>query len=204
MELNSSHILRLYPRESNPYGLTYEEWSIKWWRWLLKIPIKNNPAFDPTGKNAYIYQNNPFVFFLCQTFDNSGFAPIRNVTVQKGRSLFLPIINWISVSPQDGVTDEDLFQKAQNKMNSIENLDLNLNGERIDKGLEEYRVKSHVFDVTLPTDNILKLGSGEWKVVSDGYWILTEAVTVPIYLTTFGSCSSGLTNIGVRYNIQVT
>ena len=195
--------LKIFPLDAHPYGLSYEQWTIKWWSWILQIPQENSPAFDLTGRNAYIKQNNPYVFFLCQTFDRNNSAPNRIVSIKKGLSLFFPLINWISVSPEDGNTDADLILKAEAKMDTIGDMKLNINGHPICTNLEKYRFKSHPFHVNLPRNNILELDAGIKKVASDGYWILTEAITVPFHLVTFGSCTSGLTKIGVRYEINV-
>src|SRR5262245_29132534 len=37
---DNPHVL---PVESHPYGLTYGEWSAKWWQFVLSIPAPNNP-----------------------------------------------------------------------------------------------------------------------------------------------------------------
>ena len=57
----------IYSVDSEPYGVSYAEWSEKWWQWLLKIPQSSSPLADMTGKNAYIRQIESNVFFLCQT-----------------------------------------------------------------------------------------------------------------------------------------
>ena len=195
--------LELFPFDAHPYGLSYEQWSIKWWNWILQIPQENSPAFDMTGQNAYIKQDNPYVFFLCQTFDRNNSTPNRIVSIKRGLSLFFPLINWISVLPEDGKTDAELILKAEAKMDTIGDLKLNINGQPICTDLEKYRHRSHPFHVNLPRNNILELEAGIKKVASDGYWVLTEPIKVPIHLATFGSCTSGLTKIGVRYEINV-
>ena len=55
---------------SKPYGASYGEWAARWCQWMLTIPKSKNPTLDPEGNNAYINQDNPHVFFLCQTWDN--------------------------------------------------------------------------------------------------------------------------------------
>ncbi len=191
----------MFPR-TKPYGLTYEQWTKKWWSWLLKIPKRINPTFDETGKNAYIGQDNPNVFFLCQTFEQTGVIPSRIVLLDKGTALFLPLINWISVFPEDGNTDNDLTLKAKAKMNTIQDMMVSINGNEI-RGLEEYRFQSHSFHVELPKGNILKLSPGTRRVISDGYWIMTHPIMQPVRMKTFGSCTAGKTRIGVNYNITI-
>ena len=35
---------------SVPFGRTYSEWGDEWWRWLLAIPVRDNPNLDETGE----------------------------------------------------------------------------------------------------------------------------------------------------------
>jgi hypothetical protein len=204
MSLDRHQVLSLFPCNTKPYGFTYEQWTEKWWCWLLDIPKDISPASDETGNYAHINQNDKHVFFLCQTFEQTNSVPTRRVLIQRGKSLLFPLINWISVAPEDGETDQDLRLKARNKMNTIQNLLINVDGHEIRSGFEGFRIQSHPFYVELPKCNILNLNPGFRKVVSDGYWIFTHPIVRSISLTTFGSCTSGLTRIGVIYNISVT
>ena len=36
----------VYPPGSKPYGLSYGEWSARWWQWVLSIPPESNPILD--------------------------------------------------------------------------------------------------------------------------------------------------------------
>lgn len=40
---------KIYPPDSKPFGLTYGQWSEKWWQWSLGIAMADNPAGDETG-----------------------------------------------------------------------------------------------------------------------------------------------------------
>jgi hypothetical protein len=195
--------LQMCPRNLKPYGLSYDQWCIKWWRWLLSIPKFESPVIDLTGINAELNQNDPCVFFLCQTFESSDIVPIRNITIPRGRSLFMPLINWISTVPDDGRTDEDLVTKANKKMSAIQDVQVIINGKEINLSDTGYRVIAGPFEVTLPDANILNLDPGPTRVYSDGYWIFSEPLYSSISLSTYGSCSLGLTKIGVLYNIKV-
>jgi len=195
--------LKLFPVNSSPYGLTYEQWSKKWWSWLLNIPIQKSPVYDQTGRNAHWGQDDPNVFFLCQTYGQSNLNPTRRVLIHKGKSLFMPLINWISIVPEDGQTDSDLISKAQYKMDSIRDLRIIVDGDECTTDFCQYRVQSKPFCVDLQKDNILALQPGPKRIASDGYWILTESILKSLYLTTFGSCSAGLTKIGVNYDLRI-
>ena len=55
---------QVYPINSKPFGLTYGEWSAKWWQWGLSIPTKDSPIVDETGTKCAVGQNNSNVWFL--------------------------------------------------------------------------------------------------------------------------------------------
>lgn len=194
--------LALFPSNSRPYGLEFEQWTVKWWSWLLSIPKRINPSFDKTGNNSHIGQDNPNVFYLCQTFEQRKALPSRIVLIERGLALFLPLINWISVFPEDGNNDKELALKARAKMNTIGKLMISINAMEF-INLKEYRFQSQPFHVTIPDENILNLTPGTRRVISDGYWIMTHPVTQSIQLKTFGTCTSGLTRVGVNYDIRI-
>ena len=57
----------IHPINSKPYGLSYSEWSARWWQWLLQIPAATNPNLDATGANCAEGQLG-HVWFLAGSF----------------------------------------------------------------------------------------------------------------------------------------
>lgn len=170
----------------------------------MSIPKSVNPAYDSNGANANANQNDPNVFFLCQTYEEGvPSVPNRTVIVPAGRSIFLPIINWISILHNDGETDQELIEIATKRMDVARNLQITVNGLTVEEGLKEYRVQSAFFEMTLPDDNILASPSGLIRAVSDGYWLFFKPLEANTRLSSYGSCSSGATKIGVKYNLSI-
>src|ERR1044072_6268792 len=135
--------ISIYQIDSKPYGYSYGEWGARWWQWLFSIPRSKNPAFDPDGSNSNINQNNRNVFFLCQTYQERIYSiPNRTVTIPTQRSIFMPIINWVSVLHVDGETDNELAKVAKQRMDIVSNLEITINGRTIRDGLEGYRAQS--------------------------------------------------------------
>ena len=96
--------VRLRPVDSNPFGSSYSHWTMKWWQWLLAIPKKVNPAFDHNGIYAEAGQVSDDVFFLCQTIEGTERVPTRSIRMIYGSSIFMPVLNWVSVGGHDGNT----------------------------------------------------------------------------------------------------
>lgn len=170
---------------------------------MLSIPKGSSPTCDSSGKNSYQNQNFPDVFFLCQTVEGSEIIPSRTLSICSGRSIFMPIINWISISLLDGETDDELRTVAKRKMDKVANLDFVINGLHISGTHKDFRVSSPAFEAILPDDNIFGVLPGQRRFVSDGFWIFLKPVSKAISLSSFGSCSSGITKIGVNYDLSI-
>jgi hypothetical protein len=39
----------VFALDSKPYGSSYEDWTIKFWQWLLAFPADISPMTDLTG-----------------------------------------------------------------------------------------------------------------------------------------------------------
>lgn len=191
----------IYPINSRPYGYSYGEWSAKWWQWLLSIPECSSPALDSSGKNANNNQKYPNVFFLCQTYERAGSIPRRTICLPKDKAIFMPIINWISLLHHDGETEKELLDRARESMNVIGEMEISINGTTMKERLRNFRALSPFFDVELPEGNIVRLSPGGRRAVSDGYWVFLKPLQAGAFLSSFGSCSSGVTKIGVDYEI---
>jgi hypothetical protein len=81
--------LGVYTSGSMPYGLTYGQWTTRWWTWLMSIPTNINPASDGTGTNCAQSQSGP-VWFLAGSM--TGKAE-RSCTIPADKAIFFPIID---------------------------------------------------------------------------------------------------------------
>src|SRR4029077_20020533 len=66
---NGCPMVGVYPPGSNPLGVTYGEWTARWWQWLLSIPGPVNTNLDTTGANCAQGQSGP-VWFLAGRFSS--------------------------------------------------------------------------------------------------------------------------------------
>jgi hypothetical protein len=156
------------------------------------------------GKNAYLCQIHGRVFFLCQTLESSVKIPLRTIKIPKQTSVFMPVINWVSVLHEDGETDEQLLRIARERMDVVKDLQIHINEITLTTDiLKKFRTESPFMDVFLPRNNILGHPRGQSRMVSDGYWIFLKPISENIRIESLGSCSSGITNIGVNYKINV-
>lgn len=162
----------VFPLSSKPYGSTYEDWTIRFWQWLLPIPADINPITDTTGEQCGYRQNSTSpIFFLA--FSGGGSAA-RTCDVPSGKAILVPInvvACFLSELPA-AKTEDELHRCAEEDESSNPGLFLSVD-EREFKDLHKYRVHSRAFDIMLPA-NPVGGAPGADRAVSDGYWVILE------------------------------
>lgn len=160
----------VFPIDSEPYGLSYEDWTIKFWQWLLSIPLDRNPISDQTGQHCGVEQGSEPVFFLA--FSSGGGAE-RTCSIPAGKAILIPVnvveCSFAEVQVQD---EAGLHKCAEEDESNNPGLYLSVDGTEY-TNLEKYRVHSRAFNVMLPENSLLQV-SGNTTAVSDGYWIIHE------------------------------
>jgi hypothetical protein len=189
------------PRDT-PYGLTYGQWTVKWWHWALSIPKKNNPLLDDIGCFADVGQNGP-VWFIAGTFGENK-LPRRVCTVPSSKAVLFPVINYEADVIQDPelVDEIDLIEHVSQDMDDIITKEAVIDG----KNVSVFRVKSDppVFPVTLGIDNPISLPSGIINVAADGYWVFLKPLNCGEHQIYFhGACSGGTRNSKAKYKLMV-
>jgi hypothetical protein len=164
----------VFALDSKPYGSTYEDWTIKFWQWLLPIPADKNPMTDTTGERCRENQNSSSpIFFL--VFLGGGSA-VRTCDVPVGKAILVPVnVVECSFAEMNVKTEEELRRCAEEDESSNPGLFLSVDRKQF-KDLETYRVHSRAFDTNIPENPIFGK-PGPTRAVSDGYWVILEPLT---------------------------
>jgi hypothetical protein len=192
----------MYRLDEKPFGKTWSEWTIEWWKWLLSIQEPDNPANDDSGKNFYQNQKNSDVLFLAGT---KGGGAERNITIPAGKAILLPVINFTTSFLEEPYlkSDSELILRAKSDIDDIVKKQAAIDGKNL-QGLERYRIASPPFDLTLPEKNLYRLPPGPTRGISDGYWIFLRPLTPgKHHIYAAGSCSSGRTSVSISYHVTV-
>ena len=172
---NSSNNSELFTPESIPFGLTYNEWTTRWWQWAYSIPSDVHPAYDDSGKYCAEGQSGP-VWFLIGTYEH----PVeRQCTIPAGKAILLPILNSeCSYAEFPSLNnEEELRQCAKQMQDSVVRLEASIDDVPI-SGLERYRIQSQLFNLTLGQNNILELpGNTTTQAISDGNWLFLKPLS---------------------------
>lgn len=164
------------PPNSHPRGLTYGEWSARWWQYAFSVTTLDNCPAEPSGP----------LWFLAGTTD--GTIATRNCTVPAGRAILFPIINaeWSVVEAQangdaclvpaipSGTSDEALRACAIAQINHVTKLEADVDGVPL-QDLTIYRALSPAFDFTAAPGNLFGVCSQSGcttHAVADGFWIM--------------------------------
>jgi hypothetical protein len=201
---NSLAILEkvLFSRSEEPFGTTFEEWSIRWWKWLISIPQDQNPALDSTGQKFSLAQPYSPVIFLPGTFE--GHAE-RKYTISPGNAIFFPVVNFITSFTEEPRLKEEheLVSRANEDIASLTNVVVNIDGVYI-KDIKRFRVQSPVFELVYPESNVFQFKEGHTKAISDGYWIFIKGLQPGRHeIKVSGCCYSGRTKESTDWHLEV-
>jgi hypothetical protein len=137
----------VFPLDSRPYGLSYDQWGVKWWQWFSSIPASKSPASDSTGAKCSENQNDTNVWYLAATF---GGKAERMCEIDSDKALLFTVIGTECNAKQDKVTSEAEFQACvHGVMDGLKLAAAQLDGKDI-PGVEKYRITSSVFPVDFP------------------------------------------------------
>jgi hypothetical protein len=182
--VNGQALDKVYAPITKPFGLTYGQWSEKWWQWSLSIPLADNPGGDDTGEKCAVGQSDINVWYLSGTF---GGPVVRNCKIPEGKAIFFPVVNsecsYLEFPAYK--TEAELRQCAVTFADKVSNLDASVDGVKI-PDIEKYRFQSGLFNFSLPAENVLGLAPGITDSVADGYWIMLKPLAKGEHTIQFG------------------
>jgi len=142
---------------------TLKELSAEWWQWAVSIPTSANPLTDTTGTDCLVGQRGATWFLAGVLGTPPGGTVTRTCSIPQGRMLFFPIINAVSINTPNvcGSINESAAQLRADIAPIIDGaskLSLTVDNKEVKILLQ--RVKSTVFAVALPEDNVFNAVCG--------------------------------------------
>jgi hypothetical protein len=164
----------LYPVESKPNGLTFAQWSQKWWQWFVSIPQPQNPGNDQTGKYCNVGQDNPNVWFL--TGAGSG-TFVRTCSIPAGKSILIQVVgNECSYAENPSLKTESELRTCAVTGDKPTSVHVTIDGKSV-QNLQNYIVQTPLFDLTLPDNNIFGAPAGPTKAVSHAFVVFLQPLS---------------------------
>ena len=207
---------RVYAQNPNPgvippnakaFGMTYGEWSAKWWQWAFSLPVDQNPFFDEGGtcSNGANGQPEPGpVWFLTGVINVSGTA-VRDCIVPAGKALFFPLINvecsTLEADPFHGNNEAEL--RACATRFHFGDVFGEIDGVAV-QNLNRYLKQSPLFTFTVPPNNVLGVAAGTGQSVSNGYYLMLAPLAVGEHVIHFGGTFTDFAfALDITYNLSV-
>jgi len=197
-----NNIPTLFEPDDRPFGVSYAEWTAKWWKWWHSGP--EEPLVgqeDETGN----------VFFLTtkkmERYDNQ-VLQIHN-TIPRDKAILFPVDKWISVGLAF-TPDDQLKDVAKKRIDMLPVVSISIDGISI----LPHRVQSDVFKIELKRDipnpevpsNSKKIVKGKYKAVGEGYWIFLKPNSLKNgnhEMPAFASCETGELSLNVHHTLNI-
>ena len=196
----------IYPPGTKPYGLTYGEWSAKWWQWALRYQKQITQWMMTLGRIAIEVRMAQSGFELGLEVARAQ----RSCVVPSGKAILIPILNAECSTAEfpNFRTDAELRLWSKSGFDVVTNVDAIIDGVHL-RGLEKYNTESPPFTVTFPENNVYGVGAGPSKAVSYGYWIFLKPLSTGKHQIEFSGANvdyteSGTENFALRVKYQLT
>ncbi|PZS17146.1 MAG: hypothetical protein DLM57_08995 [Pseudonocardiales bacterium] len=154
----SHHATRsaLYPKHSHPFGSDMATWGERISRWIYRQPLAHNPLLDQTGADCGIDQHGP-VWFIPPIAGPHIEDSARTCTIPRHKAIFLDIGSDLQEFPcPDPAFRPDpgeslfhfLIRQDKPIMDSVNELDVSLDGHPLDDVLSYRFVSDDLFTIT--------------------------------------------------------
>jgi hypothetical protein len=178
--------------QTRPYGLTYGEWSAKWWQWTMAFPSTADPASNTAPPDS---AQSGKVWFLATVHGSvtvHGSATVtRSLTVPKGKALFFPVMTVIDDNTgcpsynNPLLTADQLAAQAADIWTAVSETTCTIDGVPV-QGLDDpqhslYRVQSPAFTYKVASHNNLLAAVFDGPCIPDGITV-TPAVSDGVFL----------------------
>ena len=194
-----------FTSDSKPYGKTYGQWTVEWWRWALSTPVSVNPVVDVEGKYADVKQPTTDVWFLAGKFGTeSNDLPNRQCKIPAGRAILFPVVNCEANSLEYPhlKTEQEIIDYVSNDEDAIVKKECFLNDEKMP--IERVRSDPPTFPLIISKDNAIGVKGGSTIASADGYWVFLKPLPAGEHSLHFaGSCEEGRLNSGASYRLKI-
>ncbi|MFL6486982.1 MAG: hypothetical protein ACJ71D_09780 [Nitrososphaera sp.] len=185
---------QLFAANSAPFGTPYNEWTSRWWTWLLSIPLDESPAADSTGQLCAKNQAGP-VWFLAGTFQ--GLAE-RTCEIPQGKAILVPVFNVeCSFAEFPNLkTDSELSECSKESLDKVTFVQASVDGVEI-PNMQNNRTESPAFNVNLEANNIFGAPMGPTRAASDGFWVFLQPLQLGKHEIKFKGALVDYTTTGI-------
>lgn len=176
--INSAMAINIFPPDGKPFGLSYQQHGINYWKWLLAMPVNESPDNDKTGERCSNGQtnSNSSVFYLT---GGGGGQVERICEIPKGKGVLI-MLSSVEMSDKEvkpGTSLQELTEIAKADQDGVKSLNLKIDDKEYTySDLIKYRTTTGPFDIVFPKNALFGVTPGPSKVVSDNTFVITEPI----------------------------
>jgi hypothetical protein len=200
MTLNLTSSSPFFSKEETIFGLSYAEWTEKWWHWFYSAKNLNNLP-------RYFEKN---VTFFPSIIGNEKEPLHLKTTVSKDHAILISVAKWMSFG-LSFMSDSKLREMADDRIDTLQKKFVMIDDEVV----EPERVMSRIFTINLKRDiinpkvsytRINHIRKGKYKAIGNGYWLFIKPNELEkgIHnIHTIATCEAGIVNIDVYHELEI-
>jgi hypothetical protein len=180
----TSNSVDIFPPNSKPFGLSYEDHIKNYWNFALSLPNPDNPWNDETGEKCRNGQEiiNSSIFYLPA---NGGGKSERVCKIPAGNGIFIPVLvgEFSQLELGKDAKPEDLPVFAKNDQDKMHVATLSIGDKKLDTTeVKKYGIVTGLFNLTFPEDNLFGTDAGKTLAAADGYYLITKPLAKGTYV----------------------
>jgi hypothetical protein len=192
--LHSVYGVELFSKDEKPFGVSYDDWVIKYWNWDFSL---STDQFTPKPDGCLINKSDPMVMLMNSVVEGS---PHQVCKISSKQGIMIPLwIAWCDTSYKGHEHDSDeQLTKCAREVYNLGNIrsDVKVDGVPVAKldvrmslipgsGKLDYKINSPLdnvtefyskgFNLTIPPDtHQANTTPGTWRAGSQGWWVFLK------------------------------
>jgi hypothetical protein len=200
---------RTFKPQSQPRGLSYGEWQVRWFQWQFGTAAGIAAALDETGANCTEGLQPQRVWF--STIVTHSGTTTRSCTLPAGTALFILTVanecSDIEPPPFFGTTEAELRECAASGFDEFFSgpVSLTVDGVAV-QNLRSFRTQTPLFQYTLPVDNLygFPAGTTATAAINDGMFVMLKPLHPGQHTIVIHIESDALGNVDEIYNVTIS
>ena len=125
-------------------------------------------------------------------------------SIPENKTLFFPVLNVIDVNTTTQTASE-LRTETAPCLDAATQLVVEVDQQPITGLFDKFRVRSTVFEITMPDNNLFGIPAGTYSpVIDDGFYVMLKPLAVGDHLIHIVGASAGCTLIPFEFSTEVT
>jgi len=187
----------VFSADSEPYGFTLGEWAAKSWQWTFNVSSAfdgEQEGEDDADKGCAINQSGP-VWFLTST--GGGGVSKRVCTIPAGEALLIqPLTGMCSYADTPSAKSDSELRSCAMSGDEGALIEMSIDGVKLED-INEYRVQSPPFNLTIPEQNPFGILPGATTAVADCWCVMIEPLPVGKHVIQYTTSIPGNPTFGI-------